>query len=309
MKLSIVVLFSDKDYTLFPHWLEVCKKNVQVEHEVIVVDNTTNGKIKYVDGIKLVRGGVNVGCFSGRRKGYEASKGEYIWYCDGDDEVLPLKKFEYTADLICFNYLIRQKNENEDHIGKDPVFTPYLATAESFYHAEWKKRCKNMVWNKFVHRDILHSIYTSLPYWEMYTSEDTLLSLFEEMTAKSIYFENKAFYRYFQYFGMSESKQENIEKFKHLFIGTKEGWALYNIVTTEQQRKDACITTEDILLNLCDYALRQNERCESFLSEYCTFLVEYFGKSMVIKMLNMYTKRYSNYKQMKKIILTITKGA
>ncbi len=307
MKLSIIVLFSDRDFNCVSDWIANTEKNVKVEHEIIIVDNTTDGVIVQqnleTDCIKGVRGSKDLGCFAGRKLGFNNSKGQYIWHVDGDDDILPLKKFEYDADLVCFNYLIKHKGETTDGIGKDPYFMPYLATATSFYHAYWKSQCKNMVWNKFVKREILENIYPSIPDFEMYTSEDALLSLLEEMIAKSIYFDNKAFYRYYKCNGMSESNQMDIEKFKRLFKGTKEGWTVYKLLTTDEERKNAGITVEDLMINLCKYGLEQNERCETIFKDYVLFMVEYFSKNLLLNVLELHKAQFKkNYYRIKKIV-------
>lgn len=303
MKLSIVVLFSDRDKNLFRAWFEQTQKNVEVEHEVIAVDNTSDGSLEQIEGAKVVRGGRDVGCFAGRKLGFKQSVGQYIWYCDGDDETLPLKAFDYTADLVCFNYLAKHKGEEEKHICKDPYVMPYKATAKTFYHAYWKNMCKNMVWNKFIRRELLENIYNAVPDFELYTSEDAFLSVLLEMTIRSVEFDNKAFYLYYLNNGMSENTITDIERFKRVFRGTKEAWACYKLMTTDEQRAESGIRVEDLMIGLCKYALDQNKWADAVFKDYCKFLVEYFSFNMVSSVLEIYKDEYKqNYYRIKRHI-------
>lgn len=284
MKLSIIALFSDGDKHLFNKWLQNTEEKVKVEHEVIVVDNTSDGSIKS-DEVKVVRGGDNLGVFQGRRLGFENSCGDYIWFVDGDDDVLSITKFDYDTDFVCFNYLCILKNEKGDKVCKDPYPISYKAEG-NFYHWSWKEKCKNMVWNKFIKREILEKIYPGIPQFEMYTSEDTLLSLFVMMVSKSVYFENHAFYRYYKNIGYSEGAEfSDIESATRIFKGTKEGWACYNLITTEEERKASGIETELIMLSLCKYALNLTYRMQRILPEWVEWLKEYFSEDLIKFML------------------------
>lgn len=285
MKLSIIALFSDGDKHLFNKWLQNTEEKVKIEHEVIVVDNTSDGSIKS-DEVKVIRGGENLGIFQGRRLGFDNSCGEYIFYVDGDDDILSLTKFEYDADLVCFNYLCRMKGEKTDCIGKDPYPVSYKATG-GFYHWYWKGKCHNMVWNKFIKREVLEKIYPNIPQFELYTSEDALLSLFCLMLARSVYFDNHAFYRYYKNIGSSEGSEfANIEKAKKLFRGSKEGWTCYNLMTTPEEREASGIKTELIFINLCKYAINQTYRAKKIMPEWVEFLKEYFSESLLKSVLN-----------------------
>lgn len=302
MKLSVIVLFSDGDKKCFSHWVESAKTKIKVEHELIAVDNTSDGSLPETEGVKIVRGSRDAGCFVGRKIGFKASCGEYIWYCDGDDEILTLAEFPFTADMVCFNYMAQRKGEDMG-IGKDPYLVSFKAEADSFYHALWKKQCKNMVWNKFFKRHVLYEIYNAMPEFEMYTSEDALLSLLAEMVVHSIEFSHHAYYLYYLNNGMSENTIRDIEKFKRIFRGTKEGWAYYKYITTAEQRELAGIRDEDLMINLCKYALDQNERADAVFKEYVHFLCEYFSEHLVLGTLEAFKSDYrKNYYRIKQLV-------
>lgn len=293
MKLSIVVIFSDRDKEFASEWLDNVKKNILVEHEVVMVDNTTDGTLVRFDGVTYVRGGDDVGIFQARRRGCDAASGEYIWYCDGDDDVLKLTEFNYTEDIVCFNYLCRLGDDPADYPCKDPYPTSYLASGH-FYHWYWKATCKNMVWNKFFRRALLMRIYKCVPVFEMYVSEDTLLCIIAEMLADVIYIERRAFYRYYKNAGSSEGGElENIEQLKRNFKGTKEGWAVYDCITTEEQRKASGIETELIIINLCKYAIKQARRCRKFMGEFASWLCAYFSDEFVKNVLETYADDFT----------------
>ena len=43
--LSLIVLFSDRDFNCVSDWIANTEKSVKVEHEIVIVDNTTDGVI------------------------------------------------------------------------------------------------------------------------------------------------------------------------------------------------------------------------------------------------------------------------
>lgn len=294
MKLSVVALFCDKDKGLINNWAENAEKNIRVEHELIAVDNTSDGSLETPPCVRVVRGASDLGCFQGRRRGCEASEGEYIFFVDGDDDILPITKFDFDTDVVCFNYMCTV--QGKEYVCKDPYHVSYRATADSFYHWKWKEAFKNMVWNKFVRRELLMSIYPCVPEFELYTSEDAFLSVLIEMQCRSVFFDNHAYYRYYKNNGMSEGgKIKDVAQLDRLFRGTKYAWTCYNLMTTPEQREESGIKTELIIVNLCKYALEQAYRCQDIRRDYARWLCEYFSKDFVLNVLDVYKGEWDEW--------------
>ena len=87
MKLSIVVIFCDKDFLYLDNMISMIEKNITIEHEIILVDNRDNQE-PFETKHKVVSKGSNCYIFEGRRLGLDAATGDYIWFVDVDDEII-----------------------------------------------------------------------------------------------------------------------------------------------------------------------------------------------------------------------------
>lgn len=113
MFLSIVSIFCDNDYNLVESLVKSIEENIEVEHEIILMDNRDvykNEKIDIPENIKVVSMGGNKYQFEARRRVVSECRGEYIWYIDTDDTVLKVdKNFEkLNGNLICFAYAYKE---------------------------------------------------------------------------------------------------------------------------------------------------------------------------------------------------------
>lgn len=87
MKLSVVIIFCDKDFKYLNNMVSMVEKFVTVEHEIILVDNRDNQE-PFETKYKYVSKGSNCYIFEGRRMGLDVASGEYIWFVDVDDEII-----------------------------------------------------------------------------------------------------------------------------------------------------------------------------------------------------------------------------
>lgn len=107
MKLSVVVLFCDKDVKFLYDFLRQLESHIFTDYEIILVDNREKDKTEIKTKYKLIDPGENIYLFEGRRIGFENSSGEYIWFVDVDDEIIGDvydEDFSSNADFIQFYY-------------------------------------------------------------------------------------------------------------------------------------------------------------------------------------------------------------
>lgn len=87
MRLSIVIIFCDKDFKYLSNIINNVEKFIKVEHEIILVDNR-NDQTPFETKYKVVSKGKNCYIFEGRRIGLDAATGDYVWFIDVDDEII-----------------------------------------------------------------------------------------------------------------------------------------------------------------------------------------------------------------------------
>ena len=238
MKLSIITMFCDGHAYYVPKWVENVEKVVKIDHEIIIVDNSECQDLPELPNTKMIRAGRNIMQFAARRIGVENATGDYVFLVDCDDDILPITDFPWNQDLICFNYLAREPESDKDLICGEPYTLSYTASDGIFFDSAWKTACKNMVWNKFIKRDVLLRLYSKLPYFEISFMEDTLLCMFLLAEVESIRFEQKAFYRY--YFGSGISTQTtytNLTPLCRLFNGLETALNVFNQAFTKQAQE------------------------------------------------------------------------
>ena len=87
MRLSIIIIFCDKDFKYLSNIINNVEKFIKVEHEIILVDNR-NDQTPFETKYKVVSKGKNCYIFEGRRIGLDAATGDYVWFIDVDDEII-----------------------------------------------------------------------------------------------------------------------------------------------------------------------------------------------------------------------------
>lgn len=107
MKLSIIILFCDKDVKYLHDLLKQLEGHVFCNYEIILIDNRTKDKTEIITKYKIIKPKENIYLFEGRRIGFENSTGDYIWFVDVDDDIIGdvyQDDFNQNTDIIQFYY-------------------------------------------------------------------------------------------------------------------------------------------------------------------------------------------------------------
>lgn len=88
MKLSIVIIFCDKDRKYLESFLKNTEEKVTCSHEIILVDNRNDKTEKIELPYKTISPEKDCHILEGRRLGLDEAVGEYVWFVDIDDEIL-----------------------------------------------------------------------------------------------------------------------------------------------------------------------------------------------------------------------------
>lgn len=155
------------------HWISRCLDSIYaIEHEeefyeVIVVDDgsTDNGK-SIVERYKSIHNNLklikqdNRGASAARNTGLEVAKGNWIWFVDADDRIIPsaidsnsdlYKAAENLSyDLIAFNY----QNDYGNHTKREETITERTIIDGCNYLLSGRL----YLWNKLFRRDALEGI-------------------------------------------------------------------------------------------------------------------------------------------------------
>lgn len=148
MKLSIIILFCDKDYIYLKDIVSQIKEKANVDYEILLLDNRINNKkeklgLDNFDNIKLFDFDDNTLNW-GRLRLVSKATGDYIWFCDVDDEILKFPDMSnYTKDIYHYNFF----NEELDRVID-------MKDMDLFY---W---CA--LWNKIIKTDLLKKVITIL---------------------------------------------------------------------------------------------------------------------------------------------------
>lgn len=191
-KLSIIVLFCDKDRHYIPDLLKQIRTKVKIPHEVVLIDNCTNPVEPEGDDFKYYAFGYNAYQVAGRKKGIELASGDYTWFVDADDELLTVgtedsKLLEEGNDIVVFN--VRGLNVACPEIEKDFIIEGDLLQ-QVFYAAILKT-----LWNKWIRTSILRKVEKAVPKnSNVCALEDSLLWLGSLFYSKRMRFTVKSFY-------------------------------------------------------------------------------------------------------------------
>lgn len=229
--LSIVIAFCDKDYMLIPQLLRNVKEDVRVPHEVILVDNREKQKhqqIKTGKTAKIISKGFNCYQFEARRYAVQFCAGEYVWYVDADDRILPVPadlQAEFAAtspDVINFNSCFTKK---DCILGVPQGF----AARKEFARFEYRKQgeikdqelfrlVQSCLWDKWIKTDVLNKVLK--PIEEnllIVASEDILINELSQAAAKKICICQDCIYLYNEI--ISHFETASVANFAHITKG------------------------------------------------------------------------------------------
>lgn len=205
MKLTIAITFWDKDQNNIPKLLNNIEENVKVEHEVITIDNRDDTTIE-LSFTPTYTFGYNAKQFNARKKALELAKGEFIWFVDGDDEILELDSIS-DHDIQVYQYT---SNNIEVHFTEEEIV--------DFYNTETFIGSFVPLWNKIIRKSLFDGFNYEA---DIITSEDIIYNLYAIRNAKSY----KRFAKTIYHQNVGNSNNENITDTKtidNIFYGHKD---------------------------------------------------------------------------------------
>ena len=205
---SIGITFCDSDYQNYNKLTLQIKERVHVPYELIIIDNTEGNKL----GNKATFAfGYNAFQFAARYKIIKLAKGEYIWFVDGDDEVLGLNNNFETADIIAFSVEDKTKDRLSD----------FLYTSNfDFNFIQFTIR--GALWNKLISKDLYNDIddYVKKPLLKVVSLEDTFYIAFALKNAKTVRTCSQFIYKHNP--GLSNTYGLSLEGYKTLMTGFEQ---------------------------------------------------------------------------------------
>lgn len=194
------------------------------EFELILVDDGSTDKsgqicdrLAEMDSRIIVIHKENGGICSARNAGLEIAKGEYIAFCDNDDEYLPglLEEnyqlaLEHNADLVRFNRI----QEVVDEKGKSYTINGYCPDAFYEYN-QFAENYKDLssfdnTWAGLYRNRIIETQKCRFDETIKFGSEDRMFNLSFFPYCKTIVFNSKAYYKWIQRDNHSTSKKFNL---------------------------------------------------------------------------------------------------
>lgn len=251
--LSIIIVYCDKDKDNLSNLLNQIKERVSVEHEVITVSNCSKKDNKATFSF-----GYNAYQFEARKKGLELAKGDFVWFVDGDDEVIGLDKIE-DVDIAVYNY---NSKTTRNHKEKN-----YDSTSLDDYYY-----CDVQLWNKIYRKSLFDNFNFS---GKIVSSEDVIFSLFAWKKAKKIKSFDKEIYKQNIGYSNKESISE-VAIIENMFTGGKDSLSIISSIVTKQE-------FELIKLNMfCFYSnLLSKAESEYVIKEIMDNLILLFGMEYI----------------------------
>lgn len=288
-KVTVVAAFCDKDFLLVPFFLKNVEERLKIPHDVVLVDNREkNRDVLVIEGARVYSEDRNLMTFEARRKAVlNMVKTPYTWLCDIDDELNVVTDFDYTEDMVVFNYMYSD-GKGKYYSQKNPLQMSYTVSDTSFLHNMWKERNGNMVWNKFIKTEILKKIYEGLPDGlEICFTEDTVLNILLMPAISTIRYDNHFYYVYMLNSGdTTKTEYTDIEPLRRQIKGMCTGFGILNAYLPERIQKLSQIDVMSLYRGGCRFYVEKYPNVKN-REEYIDFLTEYFSPELIIKLLPM----------------------
>lgn len=284
MKLSIVILVCDKDYKMLPCLSYSIDKHIKVEHEICVCDNREKhkGESLGVHGIKVFNAKENLFIFEGRRQTVlNCASGDYVWFIDADDDVTTLDEFNFDEDLICFNYVSVNSKDKSEKPCNNPYHVAYTANKSNFFTYSWRNVTKNMLWNKFIKRDLLVDVYSHVPDgMKIVLMEDCLLNILLLSKIKTLRFETGLYYKYYHNAGDSQKDEyTDIKPLERLLTGYDTALGLLNIWLTPEMQDASGINAGGFYNGTAEFLIKKIPLCdENTRPKFIDLLEKYYTR-------------------------------
>ena len=190
--ITIGLTVCDNDYENCQKVLDQIKHKVKVKHEVVIIDNREKFKDVKTKWKPTYSFGYDAYQFAARTKIIEYAKGDYLWFVDGDDEILELNEFNYTEDIIAYSfYSCSQLNDLGDSIIDQNIFTN--ETLIKVFSPLWNKIIKKSLFDNLDLEDFRKN--------KVVTLEDTTFTILALRNAKTLRTTKQILYNHF--IGMS----------------------------------------------------------------------------------------------------------
>lgn len=222
MRLTIGILFCDKDLSFLKTLLKNIKDKVQISYELILLDNRENfdEDISFLEEYKVLnKNEGNIYQLAGRKKIIEEATGKYIWFIDGDDDVFPITEqfidiIDKDIDINVFSYLNVDGEKQFWCENEDIVFSGDLLKPECY-----KISC---LWNKWIKAEKLKEIAAIIPTdIRASASEDSFYNLMLLKNCSTLSYHKEYIYTFNSNRSCSSVKDytNNVNKFKRCIFG------------------------------------------------------------------------------------------
>lgn len=307
-KLSIIVLFCDKDYKYIPSLLKQMNDKLCCWFEVILVDNREKYKdieIKEIEDFKSVNNliyidsGKNVAQLAAKKNALEYAKGDYVWFFDADDEMCDCISQTFLdkcdSDFIIFNYGFKEPGVyiKDDRIIYKECTDEYktIYNKSKFRDADFLNENCCTAWNKWIKREIVNQIFIPVKKDKKVScNEDVYLCSAALNKSKSVQLMPHYIYMNRPDRGNSNNFIDSFENFEKVIQGWKESLDLFkyefpkscNLFDYEEKRKSDIAYFLNRYYN-CDDSIK--EKVINRILEVCT-------KKEILNVLN---ERYSGF--------------
>lgn len=290
MKLTVAIIYCDKDWKYVPELVEDVRKKVAMRHEIVLVDNTTEGTP--IEADKYFWMGGNKYATQGRKKAVELAEGDYVWFVDADDEILPMKEPPGDEDMYLYGYEI---------VGwKDPFIS--LAESEFSVEGEWILNRPTYeyygwtLWNKLIRTSILRDVESLIPDdWLCVAGEDVVLYTGCYVRCRTIRFMPDMAYRFRADRSFSGNTRMTLDKFRHILDGCKESMELMKRICGEKMFPLGF--DDDYTRDIGFYLCRMEDAVdETEGKKMMSYLLAYFGEDKVLRVLD---KNYNETAQIR----------
>lgn len=227
-KISIIMpVYNSENYVASA--IDSILKQSFEEFELILVDDGStddSGKIcdQYASKYTMIRviHKQNGGICSARNAGIQVAEGEYIGFCDNDDEFLPgLMEDNYTfanehnVDIMRFNRMRKSINE-EGKVYETTLEIPSGVISSQYAEHYSELRCSNAVWNALYRREIIVENNIKFDEDMRYGNEDLAFNLSVLPYCKVFGFNPKVYYIWIMRVSHSTTAKFDINFFESL---------------------------------------------------------------------------------------------
>lgn len=223
--ITIGITFCDKDYQYYDRLVEQIKERVKLPYEIIVIDNTEGNKLEDKADFAF---GYNAFQFAARYKIIKLAKGDYIWFIDGDDEILGLDYIS-DSDVIIFDY---NEEDKEDPV-EDKVYDCDFMSVEFLY-----SESKGALWNKLIKKSCFDNMddYIDNPLLKVVSMEDTFYCCLAFKSAKTVESNHRVIYKHNP--GLSGTRHITNDQMDTLLTGIEDVLKLFDKLGMDMRKPE-----------------------------------------------------------------------